>query len=280
MRRLFILGCVLGIMGVARATPDSTGTLADLRAHRFDVIERRLDAIDASFKAGRVSEFDLLDAYKPFYQQDDVLSGDMAAWEREHPDSYVAHLANGTYRRKLGELRRGQGYIQQVPLESRHYMEIQFELSKRELWRTLELRPESFLALVNLMNIAEYTGDDAMADNVLALSVAAYPRNLLIRARYLAHLTPRWGGSAAEMDTFIEKSRASGVPGDVMRLLEAVRCDDEGFSAWEAHRFDHALTDYRRCMTLASGADPRFTSVYLLHSSAHCEDTGHGVTCQ
>lgn len=96
----------------------------------------------------------------------------------------------------------------------------------------------------------------------------------------MTHLTPRWGGSAAAMDDFLASSRASGVHSDVMRLLEAIRYDDDGFSEWEAGRLERALDDYRRCIVLAHTADVRFIASYLPHSSAHCNETGNGVVCR
>lgn len=272
MRSLALLFLLVCSFALANAAPQSANVITNLRAHRFDEMERQLESIDKGFQAGRISEFDLLDAYKAFYQREDILSEDLRAWEHERPNSYIAHLASGTYRRKLGDFRRGEGYIQSVPPDAQRYMAVQFAEAKQELWRALELNPRSFLSMLNLMNIAQDEGDDALADKVLALSVKAYPGNLLVRARYVAHLTPRWGGSAAAMDAFIGSSPLKG-PSAVTTLLEAVQCDDRGFTDWEAGRIDRALSDYRRCMALARDADPRFVAVYLVHSAAHCEAT-------
>lgn len=173
MRGIFVFLCLFGILEIANAAPDTAGTLEDLHAHRFDAMEQRFEAIDESFRRGSISEFDLLDAYKPFYQRDDILSQDMTAWVRAHPKSYVAHLANGTYRRKLGEFQRGEGYNQNVPLDVQGYVTQQFKMSQRELWLALELKPESFLAMLNLLNIARYEDDDMLAKKMLAL--APYP---------------------------------------------------------------------------------------------------------
>ncbi|HEY9027311.1 MAG TPA: DUF4034 domain-containing protein [Burkholderiaceae bacterium] len=267
------LSCLLLALATSASMPASAQDIvADLRAHRFDAVERPLLAAEDAFQARRISEYDLLDAYKVFYLEQDVLSEDMAAWEHAHPASWIARLASGTYHRKLGEIRRGQGYIQDVAADDRRYMLRQFDLARAELQRALELNPRSYLALLNLANVAQFVDDDALADKTLTAANQAYPGNLLIRARYLVHLTPRWGGSLPAVDAFVEDTRKAHAPPDVVRLLEATRDTEHGFADETQGRQERALESYRQAVAEAArgGVDPRFARTYLLYALRHC----------
>jgi tetratricopeptide (TPR) repeat protein len=268
-----ISGWLLCVAAFLAAPVSAQDLIGDLRAHRFEAVERPLQAAEEAFKAHRISELDLLDAYKVFYLEQDVLSDDMAAWERARPTSWIARLASGTYHRKLGEIRRGQGYIQDVPRDARQYMTRQFELASTELQQALKMNPHSYLALLNLANVAQFTGDDALADRIQVLANQAWPDNLLIRARRLVHLTPRWGGSMAAVDAFVVETRKSHAPADVVRLLEAVADTEHGFVDESQGRPDRALEAYRHAVSLASqgGVDPRFARSYLLYALRHCD---------
>ncbi len=262
--------CVAAIVAVPAAAQDLIG---DLRAHRFEAVERPLRAAEDAFQAHRIAELDLLDAYKVFYVQEDVLSDDLAAWEKASPKSWIARVASGTYHRKLGELRRGQGFIQGVPPQDQRYMLRQFDLAKADLQRALELNPRSYMAMLNLANVAQFVSDDALADKVLALGNQAWPDNLLIRSRYLVHLTPRWGGSLQAVDAFVADTRKSRAPADVVRLLEAVGATEHGFDDESRGRGELALEGYRSAVMQAAhgGVDPRFARTYLLYAVRHCD---------
>ena len=283
MRRLLL--CLALALAVQVVSAQGAEVVSDeLRAHDFVAIERQFLAVEADFQAGRTSELDLTDAWKAFYPgpgREDMGRG-LAAWLRERPDSWVAHAAFGTYWRKRGEASRGQDYIQNVPAEAQHQMRLELELAKPELWRALELNPRSWMAMLNLMNIAQFESDDALADKVLALSTKVYPHTLVIRARYLTHLTPRWGGSEAAMDGYMATVSKQFGLGNVLPRLEAVRCDEQGFVEESSGQLDRALQTYQRCMQMAHGSDPRFTGVYVLYAARHCEEGSdvNRVTCR
>jgi len=284
MNRLRSIASVLALLASTLASAQGGDLIAELRAHRFEDVERQLQAVDAAFQSGqRVGEEDLLDAYKVFYRQQDVLSDDMAAWVHARPDSAIARLASGTYRRKLGELRRGQDFIQNVPESDQAYMLQQFELARHELREALRLDPRSYLAILNLMNIAMFTDDEALADEMLARGNAAYPRNLLIRARYMEHLAPRWGGSLMAMDVFVGTPSSASAPANVVQLLKAIRCNEQGFIDELAGYTDRSVATYRRCIELSRGADLRFLNGYLPNTLMHCRALGIGddvATCR
>lgn len=268
--RYWLAMVMLACAAACGAQGRDTGAL--LRSGKFEAIEERLRATDAAFRRGELSEHDALEALRPFYQREDVLSAEMDAWVRQRPDSDIAYLARATYRRKLGEYRDATDHVDGVPDADARYTQAQFEAAKKDLAWALQINPRSYLALLNRMNIAMAEGDEAAARETLALANKAYPRNLLVRARYMVHLQPRRGGSYARMDAFIAETRALGAPSEVVDLLTAIKLDDVGFSAAEAGDSEGAKRSYDQALSFAGNADRRFVKGYLAHAVARCVD--------
>lgn len=241
-----------------------------LRAKQFDTIEKVLRMKEAGFEQGKLNEYDLVDAFKPFYQQEDVFSNEMTEWTKQRPNSYVAHLARGTYYRKLGEFRRGTRYMRETPAANVRFMQEQFEIAKKDLYKALDLNPRSYLAILNLLNITLRQGDYEQADELLRRGNKLYPRNILMRGRYMVHLQPRWGGSYEAMDAFVRKSRVDGVPDTDLNLLVAIKLEDIGFTSEEHGDFDSARKNYLKALALSSDTDRRFVPVHILHAADWC----------
>src|SRR5215831_11187984 len=107
MARLLSLILLFLATSMCAHAQQSFDVVASVRKHDFGALEKHFNAIEAGFERGDVTEFALLDAYKPLYMRTDELSDDLTAWTSAYPWSYAAHLARGTYYRKLGEFNRG-----------------------------------------------------------------------------------------------------------------------------------------------------------------------------
>lgn len=259
----------------------AAATTSQLQDVDYTAAETRYAELQADFEAGKRSEFDLLDAYKVFYAHDSGLKQQLDHWVITTRSSY-AYLARGIYFRKLGEARRGGAYIWKVPPENVVFMKRMFDLSKNDLTTSLRLNPRSYLAVLHLLNIAQYEGDDAAADRYLMLGNRLVPSNFLVRARYLIHLTPRWGGSYELMDEFIETCRSEGLPPAKIDLLKAIKLDDRGHSEQEQQQRELAHADYASALALSDSGGPRFRHDYLKASLQLCKEPRIAVSeyCQ
>lgn len=166
--------------------------------------------------------------------------------------------------------RRGEDYVRNVQAEDLQFMQQQFALAKADLRKTLELNPRSYLAILNLMNISMYEDDNESAQALLDAANQLKMDNLLVRARFLVHLQPRWGGSYSQMKRFIDETRSSGAPEDIVDLLSAIQFDDMGFVQEESGDLHGAADSYRRSLALSAKADPRFVHSYLSHAVDWC----------
>lgn len=255
------------IAEAALAASDQPG---QLQGGDYTAAETRYASLQADFEAGKVSEFDLLDAYKVFYAHDTGLRQQLDQWVTSTHSSY-AYLARGIYSRKLGEARRGGAYIWKVPPEDVVFMKQMFELSKNDLTTSLRLNPRSYLAVLHLLNIAQYEGDDEAASMYLKFGNSLLPSNFLIRARYLIHLTPRWGGSYELMDEFIDTCRSEGLSPAKIDLLKAIKLDDQGHAEQERHQMELAYADYTAALVLSDSGGARFRRDYLKASLQVCK---------
>ena len=249
--------------------------LEDLRSGHVSLVESEYSSLQKRFEKGDASEYELLDAYKPFYQREDRYRPYLDNWIAQYPASSSAYLARGVYLRKLGESRRGDRYISETPRENVDYMLRMFAASKLDLKKALQLNPKSYLAVVHLLNIAQFEGDNAAANEYLSMGNALLPSNFIVRARYLIHLTPRWGGTYAAMDLFIEQCRSEGVKHDQINMLMAIKENDLG-EVWEERgNFSQARAEYEQALHLSRSAGKRFRRDYLGYALSICAQAAY-----
>ena len=149
-------------------------------------------------------------------------------------------------------------------------MEQMFVLSKNDLETSLRLNPKSYLAILHLLNIAQFEGDSQAAENYLMLGNSVLPSNMIVRIRYLIQLTPRWGGSYKSIESFINKCQSQGLSHDKIDLLNAVKLDDQGFVLEEQGETVEAYLTYEDALKLSISGGNRFRQDYLKYSLRIC----------
>ena len=275
MRSLFtIFTVLLGFWSIAPLA-QSSNAIPNLKAKNFAVVEKEFSELQQRFERGAASEYELLDAYKAFYLREDAYRAELDGWIKSYPNSSSAYLARGVYFRKLGEFRRGGAYISKVPQENLSYMEKMYALAKQDLSQSLKLNPRSYLAVLHLLNIAQFQGDDVAAARYLSVGNEIFPTNFIVRARYLIHLTPRWGGSYREMEEFVNKCRAEGVPQDKINMFLAIISEDKGDIAKQQGKIPLAQAEYKKALVYSQKAGSRFRQDYLIKSLSLCQSQEH-----
>ena len=156
-------------------------------------------------------------------------------------------------------------------------MEEFHDWAKTDLQTSLELDPKSYLAILHPLTIAKTYNDKHLADIYLKRGNTLLPSNFLVRASYLIHLAPRWGGSYSEMKSFIAASGAQGVPKRDIDLLTAIMISDQGDTAREQQQTDLSQYAYVKALTLGTLGGPRFREDYLHNAARICKEPGHRV---
>jgi hypothetical protein len=260
--RCLLLGAVL----LPLAHADGMDVLAKLSAHEFSALERHYEEVESKFERRELSERDLIQAYYPFYRKEDTLSDDFAAWIEQRPASALARLSRGIYFRKLGEFRRGERYDHQTRAADVEYMKQMHAKAKEDLLAAFRQRPGSYIAVLHLLNIAQFEIDREAARAYLDTANRLVPGNLFARARYLISLAPKWHGSHEQMDAFVQESKASGVTMQLGRCLEAIVSDDRADMAFYRGDDAAAATHAAEALRLAKDAGQQFQADFLKFS--------------
>jgi Domain of unknown function (DUF4034) len=267
--------CFSTALFIPTVSAQPANPLAELAAGRNAAVEDGYEQLQKKFEQGSVNEHDLLDAYKPFYLTDAKYQRQLDAWIAAYPKSSSAYLARGIYFRKLGEFSRGTAYSSKVPPENMKYMQQMHQLAKKDLQTSLQLNPKAYLATLHLLNIAMHEDDKQAAATYLKQGNALLPSNLLVRARYLIHLSPRWGGSYSEMERFIAASRTQGLSKQDVDLLTAIMSADQGDTLRQQQQPAVAEQAYVKALTLGKAGGPRFREDYLRSAARICKDARH-----
>lgn len=120
--------------------------------------------------------------------------------------------------------------------------------------------------------MAVFAGDDLKAFRYLNVGNEILPSNLLIRARYLISLTPKWGGSWKEMEVFIGQQKANGASADRVEQLRSIMANEMGRVAQEAGEEAAARQAYTRALELSKSGGAWFRNYYLKASLQICRD--------
>lgn len=199
-----------------------------------------------------ISDTQLRDAFRVFYDTDPALQANYDAWAAKFPKSYVAHLARGIYYKKEGEKRRGGKFIADTTSDRPLGMDAAFANAMQDLRTSEGLDKRPLLTYLNEMSIALYDGDQSGIQRLLAQSLKVDPQNVIVRHNYMGSLRPRWGGSVEQMTAFLEESRDAGLSTAKLQLLEAVIISDRADDYRNAGDYPAAEREYRKAVALGS----------------------------
>src|SRR5476651_96488 len=200
--------------------PDARAALQYLDSQNFTALDAELMAIQASFEKGAITEYQLRNAYRAFYNLSEPEQRAMLAWEQHSPNSYAMHLARGVELKQMGSQARGKRFISETSEASIQGMEYYFNLSSKELMSSLKLTPKPYLSVFHLMSIAGFTGDSQATLVLLNAANHMFPANQLARERYMMFLQPKWGGSHEAMEAFLARSRQDGADAAGLAILQ------------------------------------------------------------
>jgi hypothetical protein len=161
---------------------------------------------------------------------------------------------------------QGDKYISETPRENIEKMEQYVEKAKLELNASLKLTPKPFLSIFHLIDISGLEGDRKSSSTLLEYANKVLPGNTLARGRYMHYLTPRWGGSYEQMQSFIAQSRREGVDSAGIMQLEAIMYDDMGFSAHERNDRAAAIEYFAKALELGQRIGGEFRKDFLTYS--------------
>lgn len=221
-----------------------------LRRGDFSQLEAQTVILQQRFASGEATEFDLRQAYRPFYDltDQDLLSLD--AWQKAQPKSYAVRLIRGTYYKRAGFSARGGDSAAQTPPENFAAMRRLHAIALPQLEESLSLTERPYLSVFHLLDLRD--GDRPVQRALLEAGTKMLPANRLIRARYMRGLTPRWGGSYDAMRAFLTEAKRTGATELGLFELEAIIFDDAGDTDLSRGNQAGATQNFRKALELGA----------------------------
>ncbi|BAK76793.1 hypothetical protein NH8B_1978 [Pseudogulbenkiania sp. NH8B] len=245
------------------AYADDKATINALEKKDFKFLNNYLNEIQTKFEAGKVTEIELRNAFRPFYKLNQAQENALREWVAAYPKSYASRLALGIFIKKKAWEIRGDKYISKTPQKNIDEMEKLFTQSRAELISSLYLTKKPYLSVFHLLDIAKGRGDDEDAQKLHLEANKMLPNNRLVRARYFATLEPRWGGSYKLMEEYINSAKKEGVDQIGIWQLEAIKFNDQGLTAWENKNYVAAHSDFLAALNRAKRIGGTFREDYL-----------------
>jgi len=220
---------------------------------RFEILDQRFSDIQTAYRDGAISEVELRNAFRVFYDPDSALEKWFEAWVTHSPKSYVAHLARGIYYKYVGNERRGSGFASETSAAQFEGMRAANSIAAHEFAASLLLETKPLLTYHHAIDLASDSGDHERERALLDKAIAIDPHTYIVREKFMGTLRTRWGGSPAQMRTFLAECRNAGLTGGQLKTLESLVLEDE---AWVKQYRDHdeqgAVTKYREAAALDS----------------------------
>lgn len=265
--RLLIVG-IATMMIVGDTFPSvafgEASLLGLLEDGKYTELEEATERLQLRFEKGEISERDIRNEYRQFYQLNDGTLAKIEEWKRKIPTSYAACLIKGAYYKRKGFDVRGNKYISETPKDRLRAMEQYHEIAWRELEQSMKLTAKPFLSVFHLLEIARAKGDRNTSWLLMEAGSKMLPANTLIRNRFFISLSPRWGGTYGEMKEYIDRSRKEGVSRAGLMELEAIMHDDMGNTFLEQGNRELAIFHLAQALELAREIGGEFGREFLL----------------
>lgn len=237
-------------------------TASQLRQRQIERLDAWLNAGQARYESKQLEDMELWRAYSTFSMVDEpALEAVFDEWVSRRPGSYAARVARGSYFMGAGWRSRGNEYASQTPPHRFARMQAYFGKARADFEAALKLTAKPTTALAALINIDGTEGDRARRETLLAEALRIDPGAQSPRYEHIGYLVPKWGGSYAEMEGFVEASRgrldakhlgalAGMIPADQANEMElAANRDPKADPKW----VERALTLVDQAVALGPG---------------------------
>ncbi len=225
--------------GFPRASIDQPA-LRSLLAHKqYAALAGYLAEIVDAFDKNEKYERWPVDAFDAFHSAELALGAELDAWVASDDASFAAHLARARYWVAVGWARRGGAWSKDTAAVELAAMHEAFEHAKPDIDAALARRPRLLPALRLRIEMASADGSHAEKVAARDAALAICPRCSEIRWTYIENVSPRWGGSYAEMETFAGESQQAASSSRMKSLLGAAD-EDRADVARRENRFEEA----------------------------------------
>lgn len=189
-----------------RFAADRLKILADLKARRFDALDKELRTYQAQAEQNIGMEGNAVFAFEAFSNTERYLGPLLDEWEKKLPDSYVPHLAKAEYLAASGWKARGDQLASDVSKEQIARMNDWFAQCATEVKEVTSRDKRVAEAYAVLIGAAKTSAGPELVAKISSEGLAEVPASFAIRRALIISLEPRWGGSYDAMEKFANDS--------------------------------------------------------------------------
>ena len=191
--------------GYPRKTPSVLALRVQLQNRRFDEVTRYVEELERAAQADIKKEYWALDSTRGFALADPALEPLLDAWVAHNPASFAPYAARGVYREDVGWAQRGSEYSSKTSPLALAALRRQIALARQDFAEALKRNPRALSPRLALITAGKSDGE---VQNELARAVTDFPESFLVRYYGMLGLTPRWGGSYAELERIASEAAA------------------------------------------------------------------------
>jgi hypothetical protein len=277
-RRALLVVVLLLASGRALAQGNDVATM--LRGNDCAGLDRRLGAVQGRFERGELGEYELRNAFRPFYVLDASADKNLIGCAAGAPKSYGLHLALGIHYKHLGGDARGQEYSADTSQAQFSQMGHYYTLAMREFNASLRLTTKPYMSIFHILDITGHYGDIAAASALVKRANTDVPGNTMVRVKFAVYLMPRWGGSYSQVEEFAARSAREGAPAIVATEIQAVEFEDKAHVLEEQGKQADADMEYQKALRLGHQAGGSFSIDFLPSSRLElCTGVNNSAYC-
>jgi tetratricopeptide (TPR) repeat protein len=225
-----------------------------LAGKQLSELEKAIVGAQERFERGQAGEDEPWATMYVFLDSDEPTSAALSEWVAQAPGSYAALAARGLYYEGTGWSASGVRRTSNPTAWERRTMRALHALAEVDCTKALEIEPALVACHVSLINIAKGRHDVDLTARRYEAARQALPASVLITTARLESLTPRWGGSYEQMESFL-----AALPPEVLAqpggraLLGHVKEDQAWVAAIEGN-YTAAMGLYTEAIAKGGGA--------------------------
>jgi tetratricopeptide (TPR) repeat protein len=200
----------------ARVSEDELISL--LKSKQYKKIELIFDALQNEFDKDITKEDAAWETFRALSRPYAGLEKYLDAWVNSKTNSPYSYLTRARLYVLMGWEYRGGKIAKKTSEKQFSKMEHYFEKALRDIDKAMSINPRLTESYLLLISIYKSLGEDTWPMTKIALSYN--PLSLQVRRSYLSSISPRWGGSIEEMETFMKESRLFYEKNPALKNLE------------------------------------------------------------
>ncbi|PLY04962.1 MAG: hypothetical protein C0622_01985 [Desulfuromonas sp.] len=219
-----------------------------LDSRQYAELTTLLEGVQEEFERGPGPNLDFreIQAFQTFSVPYSVRKELHDEWVEKFPDHYAPYLARAEFYRGLGWKSRGGKWASETSEEQFSGMHHYFDLALIDYTAALERNPRLLVAYDAMIDISR-AHNSWQQDELIQQAQALFPASYQLYKGILLAKLPRWGGSYAEMTSYVHQATAySDQNPDLVMLYGKAYVD----KAWYARR----KGDYQKAIELYNKA--------------------------